>query len=248
MDWTDDGIVLSARPHGEGSLVVSLLTLDRGRHAGLVRGGGSGRQRGMFQPGNLVRAGWRARLPEHLGNYSCELLQAHAAAYLEDPLKLAALASACAVADGALAEREPHPAVYEGLLALIGLLDSTVWTAAYVKWETGLLADLGFGLDLTRCAATGLNDDLAYVSPRTGRAVSLSAGEPYRDRLLRLPGFLIGRGSDTPEEVMHGLDLTGFFLDRHVFGLNHQPLPAARTRFVDRLRQSATISGGGMSE
>ena len=248
MDWTDDGIVLSARPHGEGSLVVSLLTIDHGRHAGLVRGGSSGRQRGMFQPGNLVRAGWRARLSEHLGNYSCELIRAHAAAYLEDPLKLSVLSSACAVADGALAEREPHPAVYEGLLALIELLDSAVWAAAYVKWETGLLADLGFGLDLTRCAATGLNDDLAYVSPRTGRAVSLSAGEPYRDRLLRLPGFLIGRGSDTPEEVMHGLDLTGFFLDRHVFGLNHQPLPAARTRFIDRLRQSATISGGGETE
>ena len=248
MDWTDDGIVLSARPHGEGSLVVSLLTIDHGRHAGLVRGGGSGRQRGMFQPGNLVRAGWRARLSEHLGNYSCELMQAHAAAYLEDPLKLSALSSACAVADGALAEREPHPAVYEGLLALIGLLDSAVWAAAYVKWETGLLADLGFGLDLTRCAATGLNDDLAYVSPRTGRAVSLSAGEPYRDRLLRLPGFLIGRGADTHEEVMHGLDLTGFFLDRHVFGLNNNPLPAARIRFIDRLRQSATISGGGVTE
>ena len=117
-----------------------------------------------------------------------------------------------------------------------------------MKWETGLLTDLGFGLDLTRCAATGLNDDLAYVSPRTGRAVSLSAGEPYRDRLLRLPGFLIGRGADTPEEVMHGLDLTGFFLDRNVFGLNNKPLPAARIRFIDRLRQSATISGGGVTE
>ncbi|MBU0726748.1 MAG: DNA repair protein RecO [Alphaproteobacteria bacterium] len=248
MDWTDDGIVLGARPYGEGSIIVSLLTRERGRHAGLVRGGASGRSRGLYQPGNFVRASWRARLSEHLGNFTCEMLTAQAAGYMDDPVKLAALSSACAVADGSLPEREPHPAVYEGLLALIELLDSDVWPAAYVKWEIGVLADLGFGLDLSRCAATGLNDQLAYVSPRTGRAVSLSAGEPYRDRMLKLPGFLIGRGSYQTTDILDGLEMTGHFLDRHVFGLQNQPLPAARTRFIDRLKQSATISGGGNSE
>lgn len=245
MDWTDDGIVLGARPYGEGSIIVSLLTRERGRHAGLVRGGGSGKSRGTYQPGNFVRASWRARLSEHLGNYSCELLTAQAAGHMDDPLKLSALSAACAVADGALPEREPHPAVYEGLLALIGLLEGEFWPAAYVKWEIGLLADLGFGLDLTRCAATGMNDQLAYVSPRTGRAVSLSAGEPYREKLLKLPGFLIGSGGFGQADILDGMEMTGHFLDRHVFGLQNQPLPAARARFLDRLKQSATISGGG---
>ena len=137
-------------------------------------------------------------------------------------------------------ERESHPEIYEGLLALIGAMETAAlgeaWIAAYVGWEIGLLAELGFGLDLNQCAVTGNNDELAYVSPRSGRAVSLSAGAPYREKLLTLPGFLVGRGGGEQEDLEAGIALTGFFLERHVFGAQGEPLPAARDRFVERLR------------
>src|SRR3546814_2099648 len=152
VDWTDDGIVLAARPHGEGSAVVVLLTRDHGRHAGLVRGAFSGRARGLYQAGNRVTAEWRARLAEHLGNYACELARGHAATVLDDPLKLSALAAACAVAEVSLPEREPHPRVHDGLAALLDAMElpelGDLWIAAYVRWEVGVLADLGYGLDL----------------------------------------------------------------------------------------------------
>jgi len=243
MEWTDDAFVLGARPHGETSLIVSLLTRTRGRHAGLVQGGVSRTKRPLFELGNRVFATWRARLAEHLGAWTCEVADTPSARFIDDPVRLAALASAAAVADQALPEREPHPRAYDGFLAFIDILDSEVFAAAYVGWELGLLAELGYGLDLTQCAATGSNDELAYVSPRTGKAVSLSAGEPYRDRLLHLPGFLIGRGEAAPEAVIEGLMLTGHFLERHAFAPHNRGIPAARTRFVDRLERSATISG-----
>jgi len=254
VDWTDEGIVLAARPHGEGSAVVVLLTREHGRHAGLVRGAFSGRARGLYQPGNRVTAEWRARLAEHLGNYVCELAQGHAAAVLDEPLKLAALTAACAVAEVSLPEREPHPRVHDGLLALLDAMAmpdiGDAWIAGYVRWEIGVLADLGYGLDLDSCAVTGRNDELAYVSPRSGRAVSLSAGEPYRDRLLALPRFLIGQagsgaGGADPDDLFRGLALSGFFLERHVFATHGRLPPPARTRFVERFARDATISGGG---
>ncbi|NQW10596.1 MAG: DNA repair protein RecO [Alphaproteobacteria bacterium] len=252
VDWTDEGIVLAARPHGEGSAVVTLLTRAHGRHAGLVRGAFSGRARGVYQPGNRINAEWRARLSEHLGNYTGELSAGHAAAVLDDPLKLAGLSSACAVADASLPEREPHPRVHDGLAALLdamvmdGIGDA--WIAAYVSWEIGLLADLGYGLDLDACAATGSNDDLAYVSPRSGRAVSLAAGEPYRDKLLPLPRFLVGAGGGDPDDLFAGLALSGFFLERHVFATHGRHPPPSRTRFVERFAQGTTLSGGGRRE
>jgi DNA repair protein RecO (recombination protein O) len=242
-EWTDDGFVLAARPHGETALIVSVLTRTRGRHAGLVQGGLSRTRRPMFEPGNQVVATWKARLSEHLGSWSCEVADTASARFIDDPVRLSALAAATAVADQALPEREPHPRAYDGFLAFLSVLESEVFAAAYVGWEMGLLAELGYGLDLTQCAATGANDDLAYVSPRTGKAVSLSAGEPYRDRLLPLPGFLIGRGDAGPAEVLQGLALTGHFLERHAFAPHNRPIPAARTRFVDRFERSATISG-----
>ncbi|MSP49084.1 MAG: DNA repair protein RecO [Alphaproteobacteria bacterium] len=242
MEWTDDAFVLAARPHGENALIVSLLARTHGRHAGLVQGGLSRGKRPMFEAGNRVTATWRARLSEHLGTWQCELADTPSARIIDDPERLAALAAAAAVADQALPEREPHPRAYDGLLAFIGVLDSDVFAAAYVGWELGLLAELGYGLDLSQCAATGTNDDLAYVSPRTGKAVSLSAGEPYRERLLPLPAFLIGRGEAGPEQVLAGLALTGHFLERHAFAPHNRPIPASRTRFVDRLQRSATIS------
>jgi DNA repair protein RecO (recombination protein O) len=243
MHWRDEGIILSVRPHGEHSAVVHLLTRDRGRHAGLARGALGSRQRGLFQPGNLVAATWSGRLAEHLGNYSCEAIEAYAARVLDDADRLAALSAAAAVCERALPEREPHPPCYDGLRALLEALTGPHWAAVYVRWELALLAELGFGLDLTACAAGGDNDRLAYVSPRSGRAVSLAAGAPYRDRLLALPGFLVGRGDDGPGEIGAGLALTGFFLERHVFAPHHQPLPPARRRLAERF--PATLSAAG---
>jgi len=246
MDWTDRGIVLSARRHGETSLIVQLLTEQHGRHAGLVRGGASSRARGLYQPGNLVAAHWRARLAEHLGNFSCEMVTSSAAALLDNGGKLAALSAAAALAEAALPEREPHNDVFESLAGLIAALcaahAAADWAPAYVRFEVGLLASLGFGLDLARCAATGTNDNLAYVSPKTGRAISLSAGEAWQDRLLMLPRFLVvdlpPEERPAPGEVGHGLALTGYFLERHVFAPHGKGLPAARVRLGERLARA----------
>lgn len=251
IEWTDDAIVLSARRHGETAAIVSLLTRAHGRHAGLVHGGAGRRARGIYEPGNRVTAAWRARLSEHLGHFACELVASRAAALLDDALRLAALVAATAVVDAALPEREAHGRLFDSLDRLIDRLCATgsaaMWPADYVRFELDLLSDLGFGLDLERCAVTGRADDLAFVSPKTGRAVSAAAAEPYRDRLLPLPGFLTRRdGADAAvagENILMGLHLTGYFLDRHVFV--HRPaqgperLPAARDRLV-RLLQRPT--------
>ncbi|MEX2630152.1 MAG: DNA repair protein RecO [Tistlia sp.] len=234
LTWTDSAFVLAARPHGETSAVVQLLTLAHGRHAGLVRGGQGRRQRPVLQAGNRVSASWSARLADHLGNLTLELEAANAAAWLDDPLRLSALASAAAISELVLPEREPHPACFEAFQALVGALETEHWAEVYVQWELLLLRELGFGLDLTRCAATGSNDQLAYVSPSSGRAVSLAAAEPYRDRLLALPGFLAGRGGGGPDEVAQGLSLTGYFLERHLFHPRERSLPAARQRLTQR--------------
>lgn len=243
MRWQDEAIVLSARPHGETAAIVQLLTRYQGRHAGLVRGGQSARVRGVYQSGNRVAATWSGRLPEHLGTLECELVDAHAATVLDDPDRLAALASATAVCEGAMPERQPHPACYEGLLALFEALESEHWAEVYVRWELALLAELGFGLDLSSCAAGGDNDQLAYVSPRSGRAVSLSAGTPYREKLLTLPAFLVGRSEGGSAEVAEGLALTGFFLERHLFHPHDKALPAARRRLEQRFELPTHPSG-----
>jgi DNA repair protein RecO (recombination protein O) len=244
MRWTDEGFVLSARRHGESGAVVHLLTRERGRHAGLVRGGGRQKLAAVLQPGNEVRAEWRARLEDQLGTLSVELRRARAASLLGDPIRLAALAAACAMTEAALPEREAHPAVYEGMVALLDALGaSEAWTAAYVRWELALLAELGYGLDLARCAATGRIDDLAYVSPRSGQAVSRAAAEPWRDRLLPLPAFLLGaQAGAEAADLRDGLALTGFFLERRVLFPHGRSEPKARTRLVDLLARAATTS------
>ncbi len=240
MEWTDDAIVLSARRHGETSAIVNLLTNHHGRHAGLVRGGAGRRARGILQPGNRVEARWRARLAEHLGTCTCELTHGFAAALLGDAARLAALSAACAVAETALPERDPDAATFDGLLSLLSVLErGDAWPGVYVRWELKLLGDLGFGLDLSRCAATGRNDQLAYVSPKTGRAVSLAAGEPYRDRLLPLPGFLITDGTEASAgEAAEGLALTGHFLSHNVYAHRDGRLPAARRRLAGQLKDA----------
>ncbi len=236
MEWQDDGIILSVKKHGESSAIVNLLTPTQGRHAGLVRGGFGKRLRGILQPGNKVQASWRARLPEHLGNFIIEPVTAYAANALADANRLAALSSACALIEASLPEREPHPAVLEGLEILLGSFeDDDVWPIIYVKWEIGLLTELGFGLDLTKCAATGTTGDLTHVSPRTGRAVSAAAAQPYKERLLALPGFLLD--SSVPANIDEGLRLTGYFLENHVFQHRDTELPSARRRLADRFRR-----------
>jgi DNA repair protein RecO (recombination protein O) len=237
MDWRDTGFVLTARRHGESGLVAELLTEAHGRHAGLVRGGQSPKRRALLQPGNLVAVTWRGRLLEHLGAYEVELLRPHAAGLIDDPDRLAALSAAAALIALALPEREPHGDVYQDLGRLIAALDSIDWAASYVAWECTLLAALGFGLDLTGCAATGVNDDLAYVSPRSGRAVSRSAGAPYHDKLLPLPGFLWRGVTAEPADLVAGLMLTGYFLHRHLLEPQGRTLPEARGRLADRLRR-----------
>jgi len=244
MEWTDNAIVLTANKHGESSLIVSLLTEHHGRHAGLVRGGAGRRNRGIYQPGNLVNAQWRARLPEHLGAFTCELTNAKAATLLDSPLELSVLASACAIVEVALPERESHPSIYKGLLIVLNSLDDEeVWPTVYVKWEIGLLQELGFGLDLTSCAATGNTEDLIYVSPKSGRAVSREAGEPYRDKLLQLPGFLSKPDRQCPQDDLYtALKLTGYFLERHAYGhADHRRMPQSRTRLLNRVRALSRV-------
>lgn len=239
MEWRDEAILLSLRMHGESSAILSVFTPQRGRHAGLVQGAKSKRLRGVLQPGNRVALTWRARLEDHLGNVAVELEDAHAARLMQDAGRLAALTAACAMIDRGLPEREPHPALYLATLALLHDLTEGDWAASYVRWEAAFLAELGYGLDLDSCAATGATEGLVYVSPRTGRAVSREAGLPWHDRLLPLPSFL-ARGNDMGAEAIgQGLLLTGFFLDRCFSEFSHKPLPDARARLVERFPRPA---------
>ncbi|MEK9645521.1 MAG: DNA repair protein RecO [Alphaproteobacteria bacterium] len=241
MNWSDEGIVLSARKHGESAAIVTLMTRDHGRHAGLVRGGAGSRARGLYQTGNLLSADWRARLSEHLGTYTCELVRPYAAGLLTERLPLRALASAAALVERLLPERAPHPETYENLIRLIEVLTGgNGWLTAYVHWELDLLGDLGYGLDLSCCAATGSTEDLVYVSPRTGCAVSAGAGAPYREKLLALPAFVTSETvSPDAAAVLDGLRLTGHFLERCAKEADAGDLPDARGRFMEGIRRSA---------
>jgi DNA repair protein RecO (recombination protein O) len=238
MEWQAPAVVLGARPLGEGGAVVSLLTEAHGRHAGLAKGGASRAQAPVWQTGNLVEVRWVARLAEQLGSLTGELVHPTAALAMEDPLALALVAAACAVSEGALPEREAHPESFRGLVSILARLPDGAarLLADYVRWEAGLLAELGYGLDLARCAATGAETGLAWVSPRTGRAVSAEAGEPWRDRLLPLPRFLRdpGDAGATEEEALAGLRLTAHFLARDAFGQHGRGLPPARVLLQDR--------------
>jgi DNA repair protein RecO (recombination protein O) len=244
MEWKDEGLVIARRHHGESAAIVSLLTREHGRHLGLVRGGTGRRAAGLYEPGNLVRAVWRGRLAEHLGSYTCEPMQSFAARVIDDPLRLGALTSACAIVEVALPEREPHDALYAATLELLSHLEDDDWAMQYARWECQCLADLGFGLDLSHCALTGTAEDLAYVSPRSGRAVSRAAGQPYAEKLFSLPGFLTGEwaGPVPLTAVLGALEMTGHFLERNVLAASDKPVPQARIQFIDRLRRSVTIA------
>jgi DNA repair protein RecO (recombination protein O) len=238
MEWTAPAIVLDSRPLGEGGAVVTLLTEQQGRHAGLVKGGASRGQAATWLPGNLVEARWVARLSDQLGSLGGELVYPAAALAMEDPLALALLSSACAVAAEALPEREPHPAAFRGLLPVVAHLQRGAAEVIpdYIHWEMLLLAELGYGLDLSRCAMTGDTVDLTHVSPKSGRAVRSDIAAPYGDRMLRLPPFLRQEGLPSgPADWLDALRLTGHFLARDAFGARHRPLPAARQALSDRV-------------
>ena len=237
MEWRDEGVIVSVRKHGETSAIAELLTAEHGRCLGLVRGGRSRSHRAMLQPGNFVEACWRARLEEHLGHFTLEPLHLKAGMVMEEPLRLAGLSTLCGLAQ-LLPEREPHRRVYDAFHVVLDAIgDDALWPALLVRWEMGLLDELGFGLDLATCAATGSKDDLAYVSPKSGRAVSRAAGEAYRERLLHLPAFLRNGDGITPGDVLNGFRLTGFFLARHVFEPRGLAAPEPREWIIRALAE-----------
>jgi DNA repair protein RecO (recombination protein O) len=243
MDWSDEGIFLGAKPLGEANAVAELFTLGHGRHLGLVRGGRSRRLRPLLQPGNRLRVTWRARLSEHLGGFNVELIEAHAARALDDAAALAAIGSLAGLAR-LLPERDPHPHLYAAALHVIGAFDApTLWPALLVRWELLLLQELGFGLDLSECAATGGDTELVYVSPRSGRAVSREAGEPYDAKLLKLPAFLRDDDAAVAEsDLSAGFALTGYFLERDVLAPHGLALPETRERLIGLLARRAKLS------
>jgi len=242
MEWSDSAIVLASRPHGENGVILELLTRAHGRHLGLVRGGTSRRVRPALQPGNTLDVVWRGRLAEHLGSYHAELATARAGALMEGRDSLAGLNAFAATCAAALPERQPYMPVFvagEVLLDAMAATEAAHWLPLYARWEAGLLEALGFGLDLSECAATGATEDLAYVSPRSGRAVSRAGAGVYAERLFRLPSFLTGAAADpSPEETRAALRLTGHFLNARVLEPHGAAMPQARIRLDSLLGES----------
>ena len=239
MQWTDDGIVLGVKRHGEANAILELMTHGHGRHLGLVRGGFGSRLRPILQPGNSVRAAWRARLDEHLGNYTVEGLRLRAASYFSAPHAIYGVTHLAALMR-LLPERDPHTGLYETLDEILDQLDDPALAAPMVaRFELLLLSELGFGLDLERCAATGASGDLVYVSPKSGRAVSRDAGEPWADKMLRLPAFLRQRDAiPSSHDLADGFALTGYFLTRHVLEARGLSLGDERAHFIAALARA----------
>ena len=236
IEWREEGAVIAVRPHGETSVIAEVFTEGRGRLVGLVRGGISRKARAMLQPGAQVAVVWKARLESHLGNLTLEPLRSRAGAAMGDRLALEGLAAVSALLSLALPEREAYPALYARTIALFDLLgEQDLWPLAYLQWELALLEATGFGLDLSSCAVSGTADDLGYVSPRTGRAVSRGAAGEWADRLLPLPPVLRGAGAATGAEIARALGTTGWFLEHRL--MPERPgrpaLPPARARLVE---------------
>ncbi len=237
IEWRDEGALLSARTHGETSVIIEALTRSHGRVAGIVRGGISRKLAPHIQPGAQLDLTWKARLDEHLGTFTVEPKRSRTAQVMGDRLALDGLNSLCALLSATLPEREPHPALYDRTMALLDLLgDTDLWPLAYLQWELALLDELGFGLDLRSCAVTGGNDALIYISPRSGRAVSASGAGDWADRLLPLPPVMLGSGDATGAEIAKALGTTGYFIEhRALKALGDRPLPSSRQRLVDRI-------------
>jgi DNA repair protein RecO (recombination protein O) len=236
MEWHDEGLILGLKKYGETSVILEAMTPAHGRHLGLVRGGRSKRWQPLLQPGNSVDLVWRARLDEHLGLYAVEVTKPRAANLMASALALHGLNHLAALLR-LLAERDPHPALYETALLIADHLgDKHVTPAALVRFELAILGELGFGLDLSSCAATGTTEDLIYVSPKSGRAVSRASGAPYHDRLLPLPDFLRDAKAEADAgEIAEGFRLTGYFLERDVFTPRGLEMPQARHAYLAEL-------------
>ncbi len=242
MEWSDLGIVLNAKPHGETHSVVEVFTREQGRWAALVYGGQGRRMQPVLQAGNSVSVDWKGRLSESLGHFSLEMSHPRAAEVMHDRLALAGLSSTCAIASACLPEREAHARAFHAMAVVFDNFDAVeIWPALMARWELGLLAEVGFGLTLDRCAATGGCENLIYVSPRSACAVSAQAGEPYKDKLLPLPAFLCdGTASASAADVLDALTLTGYFIETRILHLANRPLPEARLRLMALLQARAS--------
>ncbi|MEO1091225.1 MAG: DNA repair protein RecO [Pseudomonadota bacterium] len=231
--WDDEGVVLAARPHGESGLILSALTFAHGRHAGWVAAGSSRAKRPLFQPGNRLALNWQARLADDLGRFAAEPVELVASRLLDAAPRLQAASAVCAVLETALPERVPQPALYPPFVALLRTLATgAAWYGPFLAFERFLLEETGFAMDLERCAVTGSIDDLAFVSPRTGRAVARGAAPTFEARLLPLPDCFQAGGEPSAAAFVAGLRLTGHFLERHVYHAVDRPLPAARLRLL----------------
>lgn len=228
--WRSEGIVIQARAHADHAAIVTLMTEDYGRHLGYVQGGMSSKKKANLELGNLVSATWSARTSDNMGAYSIEVIENNSVPLLDHFPKLLALQSACALLNQTLAEREGHPGLYHGTLALLHALNTDVWAESYIMWELALLKELGFGLDLTKCGGGGSSNDLYYISPKTARAVSKEKGAPYADKLLSLPQFLMGKeDTDSDQAICDGLKIGAYFLEHRVLAhTNYTSLPEPR--------------------
>ncbi|NVK06942.1 MAG: DNA repair protein RecO [Marivivens sp.] len=237
IEWQDEGALLASRVHGETSMIIEVFTPSRGRHAGVVRGGASRKMAATLQPGSQVSVTWKARLEDHLGSFTIEPLRSRSAQVMSDRLALSGLGAVCALLCQSLPEREKHEALYERTVQLLDLLgQNDVWPLAYLHWEMSLLDELGYGLDLSACAVRGVNEDLSYISPKSGRAVSKEGAGEWANRLLPLVPVMKGEGEATGSEIARALGTTGYFIESRLFGTQtSREVPAARQRLIDAI-------------
>ncbi len=238
--WTDEAALLTTRPFGENAVIIEVFSAIHGRHAGVVRGGTSRKVAPILQPGAQLSVTWKARLDSHLGSFTVEPVRSRAAVAMGDRLALAGLNAVCGLLAFVLPEREAHPAIYDRTIALLDLLgQSDVWPLAYLRWEQALLEEMGFGLDLSACAVRGVNEELIYVSPKSGRAVSRQGAGEWAERMLPLPPVLAGKGDASNAEILHALSTTGYFLENHLIkSLGDRPVPPARARLLDAIARA----------
>ena len=242
ITWTDEAALLATRPFGENAVIIEVFSETHGKHAGVVRGGTSRKVAPILQPGAQLSVTWRARLDEHLGSFTVEPIRSRAAAAMGDRLSLAGLNAVCSLLAMVLPDREAHGPLYERTVNLLDLLGQTeIWALAYLRWEQALLEEMGFGMDLSACAVRGVNEDLAFVSPRTGKAVSRDGAGEWADRLLLLPPVLAGKGDATAAEIVKALATTGYFIEnRLVKSLGDRQPPAARARLIEAIGRYST--------
>lgn len=240
MEWREQGVLLARRRHGENAAIIEVFTEGHGRHAGIVRGGAGRKLAPVLQPGTQVDVAWRARLEDHLGSFTVEPVSSRAADLMADRKTLAGLNSLTALLSFALPEREVHAPLYHRTLAVLDMMgESSFWPLAYVRWELFLLEELGFGLDLGRCAVTDRSDNLVFVSPKSGRAVSRVGAGEWASKMLPLSPALIGEGEGSNEDIQDALQVTGHFLQNWVAASQgNRSIPEARSRMVELLSRN----------